>query len=157
MQVWDTIVIGGSLNNWVRIDDRSVSLGEVIRMVVNTEGAHAPPLDRLMIPKENGDDSRKKIVANYELHILGRITVFGIRFDHLVTTLTGLHLFWVLTRGEFSEQLGGPGAIPVVDVVADDAFSNARNWLGFDGRLAIEISPEGQSIVHRIRTPRSRS
>ena len=154
--------LGHDCDRWlaqqlVRIDDRSVSIGEVIRMVVNTEGAHAPPLNRLMIPRENGDDSRKKIVENYKLHILGRITVFGIRYDHLITTLTGLHLYWVLTRSEFSEQLGGPGSIPVVAVGADDVFSNAGGWLGFDGGLALAIRPEGQSIVHTIRVPRAQS
>ncbi len=154
--------LGHDCDRWlaqqlVRIDNRSVSLGEVIRMVVNTEGAHAPPLDRLMIPKEGGDESREKIVESYKLHILGRITVFGIRYDHLITTLTGLHLYWVLTRSEFSEQLGGPGSIPVVGVGADDVFPNDGGWLSFDGGLVPALRPEGQTVVHTIRVPRARN
>lgn len=152
--------IGHACDRWlaqqlVRIDDRSVSLGEVIRTVVNTEGAHAPPLGRLMVPKEGGDESRAKIVENYRIHILGRMTVFGIRYDHLITTLTGLHLYWALTRSALSEQLGGPGAIPVINIGADDVFSNNGEWLDFDGGLVTALRPEGQTIVHTIRVPRT--
>ena len=112
--LFDTEVsMGDNPNRWqsqqlVRFDGHSFSLGQIIRMVVNTEGAHAPPLDRLMIPKDMKDEARQKIVANYRMHILGRITVFGLRYDHLITILAGLHLYFRLTRSKISEQLGGP-------------------------------------------------
>ena len=139
----------------VRFDDQSFSLGQVIRMVVNTEGAHAPPLDRLMIPKGTKDEARRRIVDNYKLHILGRITVFGVRYDHLITILAGLHLYYRLTRSGLGEKLGGPGSIPVVRI--QDNLPTGLEWLGFDGGLAPAIRPEGQTILHSIRVPRARS
>ena len=135
----------------VRFDHQHFSLGQIIRMVVNTEGAHAPPLDRLMIPKGTRDEARRKIVDNYKMHILGRITIFGVRYDHLVTILAGLHLYYRLTRGGIGEQLGGPGSIPVVRIEHD--LPADLEWLGFDGGLAPAIRPEGQAIVHTVRVP----
>ena len=158
--LFDTEVsMGHDPNRWlgqqlVRFDSQSFSLGQIIRMVVNTEGAHAPPLDRLMIPKDTEDEARRKIVANYRMHILGHITVFGLRYDHLITILAGLHLYYRLTRSEISEQLGGPGPIPVVRI--SDDLPDELEWLGFDGGLAPAFRPEGQTIVHRVRVPQAR-
>lgn len=158
--LFDTeVLLGHDPNRWlgqqlVRFDGQSFSLGQIIRMVVNTEGAHAPPLDRLMIPKDMKDEARRKIVDNYRMHILGRITVFGLRYDHLITILAGLHLYYQLTRSEISEQLGGPGSIPVVRI--SDELPAELEWLGFDGGLIPAIRPEGQTIVHRVRVPQAR-
>ncbi|MXZ63217.1 MAG: hypothetical protein F4Y98_06380 [Chloroflexi bacterium] len=151
--------LGHDCDRWlgqqlVRFDDQHFSLGQIIRMVVNTEGAHAPPLDRLMIPKGTRDEARRKIVDNYKMHILGRITAFGVRYDHLVTILAGLHLYYRLTRSEIGEQLGGPASIPVVRI--EDDLPADLEWLGFDGGLAPSIRPEGQTIVHTIRVPKAR-
>ena len=151
--------MGHDPNHWlgqqlVRFDGQSFSLGQIIRMVVNTEGAHAPPLDRLMIPKDMKDEARRKIVDNYKMHILGRITVFGLRYDYLITILAGLHLYYRLTRSKISEQLGGPGSITVIHI--SDELPAELVWLGFDGGLAFAFRPEGQTIVHRVRLPQAR-
>jgi len=151
--------LGHDCDRWlgqqlVRFDDQHFSLGQIIRMVVNTEGAHAPPLDRLMISKGTKDEARRKIVDNYKMHILGRITVFGVRYDHLVTILSGLHLYYQLNRSGISEQLGGPRSIPVVRIEHD--LPADLEWLGFDGGLATAIRPEGQTIVHKVRVPKAR-
>ncbi|MCY3881744.1 MAG: hypothetical protein OXG61_06465 [Chloroflexi bacterium] len=151
--------LGHDCDRWlgqqlVRFDDQHFSLGQIIRMVVNTEGAHAPPLDRLMIPKGTRDEARRKIVDNYKMHILGRITVFGVRYDHLVTILAGLHLYYRLTRSGIGKQLGGPASIPVVPI--EDDLRADLEWLGFDGGLAPAIRPEGQTIVHTVRVPKAR-
>ncbi len=151
--------LGHDCDRWlgqqlVRLDDEHFTLGQIIRMVVNTEGAHAPPLDRLMIPKGTKDEARRKIVDNYKMHILGRITVFGVRYDHLVTILAGLHLYYRLTRSGISEQLGGPASIPVVRIAHD--LPAGLEWLDFDGGLAPAIRPEGRTIVHTVRVPKAR-
>ena len=151
--------LGHDCDRWlgqqlIRFDDQHFSLGQIIRMVVNTEGAHAPPLDRLMVARGIRDQARRKIVDNYKMHILGRITIFGVRYDHLVTVLAGLHLYYRLTRSGIGEQLGGPGSIPAVRIEHD--MPADLEWLGFDGGLATAIRPEGQAAVHTVRVPKAR-
>ena len=62
----------------VIFDDRGITLKEVMRLVVNTEGAHSPPVERLMLPKEETDKTRFRVFRDGEVHILGHIMVSGV-------------------------------------------------------------------------------
>ena len=153
--------IGIDCDQWLgqqvaRINDRSVTLGEIIAMVANTEGAHAPPMDRLMQPEGSEDKSRSQMVKNNELYILGHITAFNLRYAHSIVILAGLRLYYALTHGHLSEQLGGVGFIPVLKVAVPDVFSVNQQWLRFSGSLAISFSEAGQSISYAIKAPRPR-
>ena len=62
----------------VLFDDRGIILKDVLRVMVNTEAAHSPPVQRLMVPKGTRDESRFRVVRDSEIHILSYITVCGV-------------------------------------------------------------------------------
>ena len=61
-------------------DTRGITLKDIIRVTVNTEAAHSPPLERLMIPRGHNDKARFRVVRDREIHILSHIRVCGVRY-----------------------------------------------------------------------------
>lgn len=137
----------------VIVDNRGITLKDIIRVTVNTEAAHSPPLERLMVPEEDNDRARFRVVRDKEIHILSHITVCGVRYSHAIVIQAALFLFCELARqSSFGLSEGGIG-VPIVHFVPDDVFSSDQTWLRFDGGLAMSLRSIGQSISHRIRAP----
>ena len=61
----------------VIFDNRGITLKDIIRVTVNTEAAHSPPMERLMIPEGDQDRARFRVVRDREIHILSHVTTCG--------------------------------------------------------------------------------
>ena len=138
----------------VIFDSRGITLKDIIGTTVNTEGAHSPPLERLMLPEGDNDRARFRVARDSEIHILNHITVCGVRYNHAVVIQAAMYLYRELAGKPsfgYSEDEEG---IPVFCFIPDDVFSLDQSWLRFDGGLALSLRGIGQSITHRVRAPR---
>ena len=93
----------------VLFDDRGITLKEVIRLVVNTEGAHSPHVERLMLPQEETDKARFRVIRDSEVHILGHIMVSGVRYSHAIVIEAAMYLYRQLTRNKLISTPEGAG------------------------------------------------
>ena len=135
-------------------DNRGISLKDFIRVTVNTEAAHSPPLERLMVPEGDEDRARFRVVRDSEIHILSHITVCGVRYSHALVIQAAMFLYRELSgQSSFGLSEGSVG-IPVFRFVPEDVFSSDQQWLRFNGGLAMSLRSIGQSVSHRIRAPR---
>ena len=138
----------------VLFDNRGITLNDVIRVTVNTEAAHSPPVQRLMLPEGDKDRARFRVVKDREIHILSHLTVCGVRYSHAIVIQTALHLYGELITDTSIWQKKEEVGIPVFCYIPDDVFSPDQAWLRFDGGLALSLRGVGQSISHRVRAPR---
>lgn len=150
---------GLSCDRWlgqqlVLFDNRGITLRDIIRVTANTEGAHSPPLQRLMVPDGDQDKARFRVVKDQEIHILSHITVCGLRYGHAIVIQAALYLYQELAQNKSIKRPEGEVTIPVFGVLPPEEFSAGQSWLGFDGGLAMAFGGIGQSISHRVRAPR---
>lgn len=138
----------------VMFDNRGITLRDVIRVTVNTEAAHSPPLDRLMLPEGDEDKVRFRVVKDREIHILSHITICGVRYSHAIVIQAALLLYWKLARNGSISLSEGEVGIPVFGFIPDDVFSPRQDWLRFDGGLVTSLGGRAQTIAHRVRAPR---
>lgn len=138
----------------VILDNRGITLKDVIRVMVNTEGAHSPPVSRLFQEKGERDDARPRAVKDSNIHILSHITICGVKYSHAIVIQTALYLYRQLTRSISIVNLEGEVNIPVFCFVPNDVFSTDQNWIQFDGGLAVSLGGATQLISHKIRAMR---
>ena len=135
----------------VTFDGRGISLKEVFRLTVNTEGAHSPPTSRLM--RVEGEEKSKVARNRDEVRILSHLRGGGIRFSHAVVIEAALYLFRELARSGSPWRPQGEVNMPVPCFVQSGVFSPEQNWLRFDGGLAISLGGAAQNVSHRVRAP----
>ena len=134
----------------VMFDRRGITLKEVIRMVATFEGAHSINVSRLLQPK--GEKSRGPF-RYPERHILDNVTVFGVKYTHMIVIETALYLYEQLVGLGQVEQPGDEWRTRAsfVAAEAEGFFEATPEWLGFAGGLILSLGGGGQSISHRIR------
>ena len=137
----------------VMFDNRGITLKDVIRVIVNTEGAHSPPLERLSLPQGDEDRTRFRVIRDGEIHILGHILVSGVRYSHAIVIEAAMYLYRQLTRNESISTPESAGEILQFCFVPEAVFAAKQHWLSFDGGLMASWGGE-QSISHTIRAPR---
>ena len=138
----------------VIFDNRGITLKDIIRVTVNTEAAHSPPMERLMIPEGDQDRARFRVVRDREIHILSHVTACGVRYSHAVVIETAMYLYFELARNTSFGLSEGAVGIPVLGFIPEDVFAADQSWLRFDGGLTLSLRGIGQSITHRVRAPR---
>ena len=138
----------------VMFDNRGITLKDVIRVMVNTEAAHSPPVQRLMVTKNAEDPARFRVVKDSEIHILSYITICGVRYSHAIVIETAMYLYRQLTRINSIRQPEGAGEILRFSFAPEAAFSSGQEWLRFDGGLTASFGSAGRSVSHRVRAPR---
>ena len=148
-----------SCNAWlgqqlVLFDDKGISLKEIIRTIVNTEGAHSANIARLnKVVGENED----REVQKPRLHILNNVTFANVKFNHIITIESALYLYYSimdywLKRGEVEGI-----CLPVIYVVSDSpskVASSGQGFLGFEGGLMISLGGQKQVVSHMVRATR---
>ena len=133
----------------VMVNDKGVSLGEVIRLTANTEAAHAPYTARMM----TSDPKREPHVPkNIEAKILSGLTIAGVYYHHIVVIESALHLYQSLDENDRVKRPAGDRLIPILCLVPD--VSSARECITFDGGLAVLFTSGGQMNTYRIRPTR---
>ena len=143
-------------NNWlgqqlVMFDRRGITLKEVIRMVATFEGAHSINVSRLL---QAEDKKVKGPFKNPERHILDNVTIFGMKYTHIVVIECALYLYEMLADGGHVDRLAEEKwRLRPSFVTLDDAefFSERQDWLGFAGGLILAMGGKKRSITHRIR------
>ena len=138
----------------VMFDNRGITLKDVIRVVVNTEGAHSPPVERLMLPQGDEDKTRFRVIRDGEIHILGHIMVSGVRYSHAIVIEAAMYLYRQLTRNESISTPEDAGEILQINSAPEAVFAAGQNWLCFDGGLGMALGGGEQSITHTVRAPR---
>ena len=143
-------------NGWlgqqlVMFDQRGITLKDVIRTVATYEGAHSINVSRLL--QAEGKQVRGPF-RNPERHILDNVTVFGMKYTHIVVIECALYLYEMLADGGHIERLRGKEwrlRPSFVTTETDEFFSAKLDWLGFAGGVILSIGTGERSITHRIR------
>lgn len=143
----------------VIFDRRGITLRDIVRVIANTEAAHSPPMDRLMVPAGTKDRSRHRVVDDVEIHILGSLTVFGVRYVHALVMEAAIYLYnQLVKKASNTEELDeGWRLFPIFGFCWDrSVFSSEQQWLRFGGGLIPSLGGSEQSIAHRLRAPTSK-
>lgn len=148
-------------DNWlgqqlVLFDDRGITLKDVIRVTVNSEGAHSPSVSDLSKKMGEKDKARSRLVRDSEIYILSRIKICGVRYSHAIVIETALYLFIELARVTSFEKPEDGCPFPAFCFTPNKVFSPDQKWLRFDGGLYLTLGGASQSISHRIRAPKPR-
>ena len=138
----------------VIFDSRGISLKDIIRVTVNTEAAHSPPLERLSVPEGDEDRARFRVVRDSEIHILSHITVCGVRYSHALVIQAAMYLYRELAGQSIFRLQEDKLGVPVFGFMPDEVFSPDQAWLRFDGGLMMSLRSAGQCVTHRVRAPR---
>ena len=134
----------------VVFDGRGVSLKDIIRTVVTYEGAHAISVGRLA---EVEGHKPLKAAKEPELHILNNITLFGIRYVHVIVIESALYLFEKLLDEGSIERPSGDiyMAKPGFACPPQQASSSRPDWVRFEGTMVMAFSNERRLTRHTIR------
>ena len=135
----------------VMFDKKGISLKDVIRTIVNYEGAHSINVSRLMHTENEMDSEPSK---NPKLHILNNIKIYGIKYNHLIVIETALYLYAKLLKNKEIENPKGEKNIPTICVFSESpegVFSSSPKWLAYDGGIILSFGDRPQLISHKIR------
>ena len=134
----------------VVFDGRGISLKEIIRTVVNYEGAHAINVGRLA---EIEGHKPLKAAQEPEFHILNNVTLFGIRYAHIIVIESALYLYERLLDQKSIERPGGDiyMVTPGFACPAEQASSSRPNWLRFEGTIMMSFSGQRKLTQYTIR------
>ena len=135
----------------VMFDQRGITLKDVIRMVATFEGAHSINVSRLL---QAEDEKPEGPFKHPERHILDNVTVFGMKYTHIVVIECALYLYEMLADGGHIKRLADEKwRLRLSFVTLDEVgfFSAKQNWLRFTGGLILAIGTAERSITHRIR------
>ena len=130
----------------VMVNDRGVSLGELIRLAANTEAAHAPYMARMFTSDPKAEPHVSK---NIEAKILSGLSIAGVYYHHIVVIESALHLYQSLDDNDLVKRPSGDRLIPILCLVPD--VSSARECTTYDGGLAVSFTSGGQVNSYRIR------
>lgn len=144
-----------SCNAWlgqqvVNFDGRLISLKEIIQTVVNLEGAHAINVARLA---DFEGDKPLKAAQNPQLHLLNNVTLFGIRYAHLIVIEAAMYLYQRLLDEKSIQRPDGDIYLlkPGFECPKEQANSSRPDWLRFDGTMMMEFSDTPRLTRYTIR------
>ena len=138
----------------VVFDGKGVSLKELIRTVVNFEAAHSIDVSRLATVE---GEKPSKAAGNPGPHILNAVTVFGIRYAHLVVMECAMYLYERLLEVDWVEQPKGEIYTLRQELVWQrerDTESARPGWLGFGGGMMISFLNAPKIIRYEIKPVR---
>ena len=143
----------------VLFDNRSVTLGNSIRAVINAEVAHAPLTVPLMRPESSSARATPDTIKNPGAYILLCMVTCGIPYAHVIAIEAGLYLYLVLAQSGLVEQFTDEDSVPAFLLTAPDAdCPPGQTPLRFEGSIMLpsRIRPGGQIESHIIKAPRPR-
>ena len=134
----------------VNFDGRTISLKEIIQTVVNLEGAHATNVARLAEVEGN---KPLRAARQLQLHLLNNITLFGVRYAHLIVIETALYLYESLLDETSIQRPDGDVYLvkPGFDCPREQASSPRPDWLRFEGTMMMEFSSEPKVTRYTIK------
>ena len=153
--------LGHDCSRWlgqllVLFDNQTVTLGSVIRAVVNAEGAHAPLVVLLMRPDDSRTRATPDTIRNPGAYILLCVVTCGIPYAHVISIEAGLYLYLLLAQSGIVEDFKDVDSVPEFRLTAPDAdYPVGRMPLRFEGGISppVRIRTGGQEEIHNIRAP----
>ena len=146
---------GLSCDEWlgqqvVIFDGKGISLKEMIRIVVNFEGAHSINVGRLATVE---GEEPSKAAKNPAPHILNAVSVCGIRYAHLIVIECALYLYEKMLENKSIMRPSGDIYQITLGVACspEQAESSRPDWVEFQGEMMISFSGAPQVISHKIR------
>ncbi|MCY4385069.1 MAG: hypothetical protein OXE44_18210 [Nitrospinae bacterium] len=146
---------GLSCDEWlgqqvVLFDGKGISLKEMIRTVVNFEGAHSINVGRLATVE---GEKPSKAAKNPAPHILNAVSVCGIRYAHLIVIECALYLYEKLLDENSIERPSGDIYKLTFGVACspEQAESPRPDWVKFQGGMMISFSDAPNVVSHKIR------
>ena len=143
----------------VLFDNQSVTLGDAIRAVINTEGAHAPLTVPLMQPQDSNRKGRSDTLKNPGAYILLCMITEAISYAHVIAIEAGLYLYLLVAQSGLIQQFSAVDSVPDFHITSSAAgSSHGRILLGFEGSVVLPIhsEPGTQQETHTARVPRPR-
>ena len=126
----------------VKVNGDSISLKDVIKMVVNKEGAHSVNTGTRLLRVED-----EQPIHNEGIHILNTIKLFGVKYIHIIVVESALYLY-----GKLLDATKNNDQIDIQNgeryILQLGSFSERPDWLSFDGGMMLAPSPMGQ-VIHR--------
>ena len=143
---------GLSCDEWlgqqvVLFDGKGICLKDMIRTVVNFEGAHSIDVGRLSVVEGEVPSRAAKDPAP---HILNAVTVCGIRYAHLIVIECALYLYEKLLSESSIKRPSGD-IYMVRPGVAPDQPESPTSWVRFQGSMTISFSNRPRVIRHKIK------
>ena len=137
----------------VLFDGNGISLKDIIRTVVNFEGAHSLSTSRLATFQ---GEKPSKAAANPAPHILNAVTLGGIRYAHAIVIETAMYLYDCLREAEAIERPLGEIYIvkPGVHCSPEQARSTTPDWIQFQGTMMVSFLTAPSVIRHEIKAPK---
>ena len=135
----------------IMLDNKGISLKDILRHTVNTEGAHSTNGPLLRETKTEAAINANK---NKEAYILSNLKILGLKYYHIVVIETALYLYKMLINSHAIKRPAGKIYLPTfcsVSEVPQDMFLVYKDWLIFDGGMIVYLGGYGHSISHRIR------
>ena len=134
----------------VMFDGKGVSLKELIRTVVNYEGAHSIDVGRLLTVE---GEKPSKAAENPVPHILNAVTVFGVRYAHLVVIECAMYLYTRLVKEDWVERPTAEIYIakPGFRCSKEQAEAARPKWLRFCGGMTISFFNAPTVIRYEIK------
>ena len=146
---------GLSCDDWlgqqvVLFDGKGISLKEMIRTVVNFEGAHSIDVGRLATVE---GEQASKAATNPAPHILNAVTVCGIRYAHLIVIECALYLYEKLLDESSIKRPSGDLYKVTMGVACspEQAQSSRPDWINYQGGMMISFSDRPKVVRHKIR------
>ena len=133
----------------VRFDGRAISLKEILQTVVNFEGAHAINVTRLAETEKHRPSAEAR---KTQLHLLNNITMFGVRYFHIIVIESALYLYEKLLEDSTVQNPKGETYLvrPGFHCTREEANARRPSWLGFDGTITMLISGKGRTTRYAI-------
>ena len=138
----------------VLFDNRTVTLGNAIRAVVNAEGAHAPLVVPLMRPQDSKTRATPDTIRNPGAYILLCVVTCGITYAHVIAIEAGLYLYLALAQSGLVEKFMDADSVPEFLLTGPDPGSPLGQIpLRFEGSILLpsRIKPGGGEESHTIR------
>ena len=156
--------IGHDCKRWlgqqlVLFDNRSVTLGNAIRALINAEGAHAPTEVLLMKPQNSNARRTDDIIRNPGPYILLSVVTCGLTYSHLIAVEAGLYLYLLIAQSGLIDQFKDVDSTPSFQITGPDRdYPPDHPPLRFEGSIMRPIRNRtgGQQESHTIRVPRPR-
>ena len=134
----------------VLFDGKGISLKEMIRTVVNFEGAHSINTSRLSTVK---GEKPSKAAENPAPHVLNAVTLFGMRYAHLIVIESAMYIYEALLEQESIMRPKGEiySVNWGVECNPDQAESPNPDWIRYQGTMMISWCGAPTVIRHEIR------
>ncbi len=134
----------------VLFDDGGVTLKDIIQTVVTYEGAHAINVGRLA---EFEGHKPFRPAQEPERHILNNVTVFRIRYAHVIVIEAALYLYKrLLDEASIQRPAGDTYMVtPGFSCPEEQASSSRPDWLRFEGTMIMSFSDHRSLTRHTIR------